>query len=295
MGAGEAALFSGGLPWVLAGTPANRRGRVSGWFGLSMWAGLTLGPLLAVLVHRVGGDTAVWLVVIALPLVSTALVASTRRQSRPASAEAVGTIRPKSWRDVVPRGVGLPGLCLGLAAYGYGSLTALLVLYLTADHVGGQSVGLSVFAISFLLTRSLGSPQVDRHGGVPVARCVLGIEMAGLLLLALVRTEWAALAGAAITGIGIATIYPATIAVTLHRTGGIRPGVAMGAMTSLWDIGILVAGPIGGLVATHAGYQVAFAVAAGMAIIALIVTFILPAQPTSMVSSTVRSGDRIRS
>src|SRR3981081_1160132 len=108
MGAGEAALFSAALPWVLAGTPAGRGGRVAGWFGLSMWGGLALGPLLAglghrwggaaagwgagwrrgrlrpVLAHRGGGAAAVGWLVAALPVVSGVLVASTRPPVRPA-------------------------------------------------------------------------------------------------------------------------------------------------------------------------------------------------------------------
>ncbi|MBO0878511.1 MAG: MFS transporter, partial [Pseudonocardia sp.] len=73
MGAGEAALFSAALPWVLSRAPAGRRGRVAGWFGLSMWGGLALGPLVAVAAHRFG---VTWWVVAALPMVSTALVPS---------------------------------------------------------------------------------------------------------------------------------------------------------------------------------------------------------------------------
>ena len=306
MGAGEAALFSGGLPWVLAGTPADRRGRVAGWFGLSMWGGLATGPLLAVLAGRLGGSGAVWWTVIVLPLVSTALVATTRRpvrrlvadqpaddrcdvgrEAEPAAravrcgGRAAPPIRPRSWRDVVPAGVGLPGLCLGLSAYGYGTLTALLVLYLTDSRIGGQSAGLAVFAVAFLVTRSLGSPMVDRHGGGTVARVVLVIEIAGLVLLAAVGTEPAALIGTAITGIGIGVVYPSTVAVTLHRTRARAPGAAVGTMTSFWDLGILAAGPLGGLIATHEGYRTAFAAAAILATAAFAITFALRPAPSS--------------
>ena len=43
MGAGEAALFSAALPWVLSGARVAQRGRLAGWFGLSMWGGLAAG------------------------------------------------------------------------------------------------------------------------------------------------------------------------------------------------------------------------------------------------------------
>jgi MFS family permease len=294
MGAGEAALFSGGLPWVLSGTPAGRRGRVAGWFGLSMWGGLATGPLVAVAAAHLGGSGAVWWTVVALPLVSTGLVATT---SRPPHGWAAAPIGPASWRDVVPAGVGLPGFCLGLSAYGYGTLTALLVLYLTGGRIGGQSLGLAVFAAAFLVSRSAGSPLVDRYGGAVVARTVLVIEAAGLVLLAVAGTEPAALAGTAVTGIGIGVVYPSTVAVTLHRTKTGAPGAAVGTMTSFWDLGILAAGPLGGVIATCWGYRSAFATAAVLATAALAITFALrPAGSGRAVSRAtpepVRRGSR---
>ncbi|MBO2456014.1 MFS transporter [Actinomadura violacea] len=252
MGAGEAALFSGALPWVLAGATGGRSGRLAGWFGLSMWGGLSAGPVLAVLVHRLGGADAVWWTVIALPLVSSTLVATTRsRQER----------RPGSWHDLLPGGAGLPGLCLGLAAYGYGTLTALLVLYLGDRHLGGQQAGLAMFAVPFLLARSAGSPLVDRYGGAAVVRIVLLVEAAGLAVLTAAASAPAALAGVAVTGAGLGLVYPCTTTITLGRTKALRPGAAVGTMTSFWDLGILAAGPLGGQIAAHLGYRTAFAAA----------------------------------
>jgi MFS family permease len=265
MGAGEAALFSAALPWVLAATPAGRGGRVAGWFGLSMWGGLALGPLLAVLAHRWGGSAAVWWLVAALPVVSGVLVASTRPPVSPAHRAGL-----RGWRELVPRGAGLPGLCLGLAAYGYGTLTALLVLYLGGHGMGGESVALTVYAAAFLLTRAAGSPLIDRYGGARVLRVVLCVEIVGLGLLAAVPAESVALAGTALAGVGVGLVYPSAAAMTLHRAAR-SPGLAVGAMTSLWDLGILVAGPLGGLLAAHLGYRAAFAVAAGAGALALAV------------------------
>lgn len=266
MGVGEAALFSGALPWVLSGAPPGRRGRVTGWFGLSMWGGLALGPVLAVLGHGLGGFRAVWWLVAALPVVSGVLVVSTR-----APMFARHPVRLRSWRDLLPAGAGLPGLCLGLSAYGYGTLTALVVLYLGRERIGGESVALAVFSAAFLLVRWAGSPLIDRFGGVRVASLVLGVEVVGLVVLADASGAACALLGCALAGCGVGLMYPATAAMTLRR-GSRSPGLAVGAMTSLWDLGILAAGPLGGLVAEHLGYRWAFALAAGAGLVALALT-----------------------
>lgn len=272
MGAGEAALFSGAVPWVLTGATGDRRGRLTGWFGLSMWGGLSAGPVLAVLVHRLGGADAVWWTVVALPLVSSVLIATTRsRQER----------RPGSWHDILPGGAGLPGLCLGLAAYGYGTLTALLVLYLSDRHIGGQQAGLAMFAVPFLISRTVGSPLVDRYGGAAVARVVLLVEAAGLAVLTAATSEPVALAGVALTGVGLGLVYPCTTTITLGRTGALRPGAAVGTMTSFWDLGILAAGPLGGQIAANLGYRTAFAAAIAATLGALATAAVLGSRRTA--------------
>ncbi|NIH83897.1 MFS transporter [Amycolatopsis granulosa] len=267
MGVGEAALFSGCLPWVLSGIAPSRRGRVTGWFGLSMWGGLSAGPLLAVAVGSAGGASAVWSAVLTLPALSTVLIASTRRPARPATSVSV-----RGWRDLVPAGVGIPGMVLGLAAYGYGSLTALLVLFLATPGIGGTGTGLAVFSVAFLATRAAGSPLVDRYGGLATARVVLPIEAAGLALLAMATSPVAALIAVAVTGAGLGMIYPATTKLTLRNAGGLTTGTAVGAMTSFWDLGILVAGPVSGLIAATAGFPAAFATGSGAAVLAVVLT-----------------------
>ena len=63
IGAGEGALFTGALARVLAdAAPAERRGRLIGHFGLSMWGGLAAGPPLAALAAaQAAARSALWL------------------------------------------------------------------------------------------------------------------------------------------------------------------------------------------------------------------------------------------
>jgi MFS family permease len=259
MGAGEAMLFSGALPWVLNAAPVEQRGRVAGWFGLSMWGGLTLGPVLAAAVGEAADADAVWWTVAALPLASAALAATAPRP-------APGSAKPTPSR-LIPPGVSVPGSIIGLAAYGYGTLAALLVLSL--GHSTGRVVALPVFACAFLVVRGLGSPLVDRHGGPTVARGTLAVQTLGLLLLAAAPNLATTLAGAAIAGAGLGLIYPATVAMTLRRADAEAAGAAVGAMTSFWDLGILIAGPLSGAIAAATGFHTAFATAAATSALAL--------------------------
>jgi MFS family permease len=272
MGAGEAALFSGALPWVLSGTQAAQRGRLAGWFGLSMWGGLAAGPVIATLV-----GARVWWVVVGLSLASAALVLTTR--SEPSRLEPLTRIRRPS--DLVPRGVPLPGATIGLAAYCYGTVAALLVLRLRADDIRIDNIALAVFAVAFLIARFAGSPLVDRYGGRMVAASTVPLAIVALVGLALADGPVIAVLCTALAGVGLALVYPACISMTLDRVRGLRPGVSMGVMTSFWDLGVMAAGPLGGLIAEQAGYQEAFLVAAGAGLMCVLVVLRVPSRAMS--------------
>ena len=46
-GVGQACMFTAGLSWAVQLAPESRRGQAMSLFGLSVWAGLTVGPVLA--------------------------------------------------------------------------------------------------------------------------------------------------------------------------------------------------------------------------------------------------------
>lgn len=277
MGAGEAALFNGALPWVLAGIPAEHRGRVAGWFGLSMWAGLALGPLATVAATHVAGLAAAWMVIAALGVLSAVIASTTRRQI---ISQTAGTGRRTEWRHVLPRGAGLPGLIFGAAAYGYGTISALLVLFLDHSMGAGSSIGLTVFAAAFLFARVAVSPVAERLRRKTLTIVNLCVEAGGLIMVAAAHTLAAAMVGTAITGAGVGLMFPAIVALTLTRVGGERAGAAVGAASSLWDIGIMIAGPLAGAL-VHLGYPAAFAVAALIVCAAAVVAAVLSDTPST--------------
>lgn len=292
MGAGEAALFSGALPWVLAEAPAARRGRVAGWFGLSMWGGLAAGPLVATTLAAASGLTAVWTAVVVLSLISAALVFTTRGQA--ASSSEISLL-PRRWSDLVPPGASLPGLAFGLSSYGYGTIAALLVLHLRTDAIGADSYALAVFAAAFLLTRAAGSPAVDRFGGRAVAAASVLTETVGLALIATTHNLDLALLGVVLTGAGVALMYPATVAITLDRTGALRAGTSVGVMTSFWDVGIMVAGPLGGAIAAGSTYPLAFLMAAASSLLSLAVITTVLRSHSHREASVVSAGQSAQS
>lgn len=271
MGAGEAAVFSGALAWVLQAVPAERRSSTSGLFGLSMWSGLALGPVLAVVAGR-GGESIAWFTLTAVSLVAVVIAlvlpASALRGRRPAQT-------PVFWQ----RGQGAPSALFGMAAYGYGTISAILVLHLE-NGPGGAAWGLPVFACAFLLMRVAASRAVDRVGGHLIAVGTLAIEALGFVLLVTAGSAPAALIGVAFVGAGCSLAFPAAVGIMLARSPEGTSGAAVGRVTSFWDLGVLAAGVCAGVVATELSYRAAFAAALGVTLLALAVSLTLAARST---------------
>src|SRR5690349_6331011 len=236
MGTGEGALFTGALVAVLHDAPVARRGRLIGHFGLSMWGGLALGPVLAA---ALGGAT-LWFAA-AAALAAVALTAGAPRHVAPRRAT------PARGRLVPPVALRL-GLLLGLSSFGYGTLNAFVST--RTDHAG---LALGLFAGAFVVTRALGSRLVDDFGPQRVARAAIATEALALPFI----PHPAALI---VLGAGLSLVLPALMSWLVE----IDPrGAAVGAITSCWDAGIAVAGPVGGLSVTHAFALAALAAGAG--------------------------------
>ena len=86
--------------------------------------------------------------------------------------------------------------------------------------------------------------------------------------------EIVALAGALVTGLGCALVYPALGVEALKRVPPANRGSAMGAFSAFLDIAYGLAGPTAGLIAGHFGYAAVYLLGAACALLgaALVVT-----------------------
>lgn len=261
IGAGEGALFTAAIAWVLSTAPPERRGRIVGRFGLSMWGGLALGPPLgAALAAATSTGVVWWACVIAsvVPALSVLTAAGGNGREEAARGERRGAAAGGAARGaLLPREALRPGVALALASFGYGTLNAFLVLRFEAAGFGGASVALGVFGGAFLLARLVGSPLVDRiRAPALMAGCAV-IEAIGLAAIAFAPTAAVAFAGIVLAGLGTALVYPILATLVATRADPTERGAAVGALTSSWDLGLALAGPVGGALGTHGAFGLA--------------------------------------
>jgi len=262
LGAGEGALFTGSVGWILAHTEQSQRGKIAGHFGLSMWMGLASGPMLGTALMAIGTYRDVWIAAAIIPMLAWVLVASTQPEGPVSSGAA--NIR----RALFPRAAWVPGASGAFASIGYGIIAAFLVPRFAALDFAGQNFALTVFGIAFMTIRFLGSGYADRFGGRRVLLSAFLVEAVGLIGLFLGYVEWLAFVSTALTGAGLSLLIPSVTSLVTEAADSRERTAALGAVTSAWDLGVAVGGPLGGLVA-GASDAAPFALGAVAALIAI--------------------------
>ncbi|WP_443047848.1 MFS transporter [Streptomyces sp. H39-S7] len=156
---------------------------------------------------------------------------------------------------------GLIALC---TAYGEGALAEWGPLHIQEDLGGGQGIaaaGYAAVALAMALGRLSGTALLERLG--QTRALVLGglTAAAGMLLGALAPSVWMALAGFAVTGLGLANLFPIAIA----RAGELAGPSGVAAASTLGYSGMLLGPPSIGFLADAVGLPTALTTVAVLA------------------------------
>ncbi|MDQ2813727.1 MAG: MFS transporter [Actinomycetota bacterium] len=187
---------------------------------------------------------------------------STPAGPTPAGSTPAGPVtsppQASAWRDAWRTGrvVGLFGLIALCAAYGEGAIGDWGALHLRQDlgaSAGLAATGYAAFALAEATGRLSGTAMLERLGRTRVL--VLGglTAGAGMLLASFAPDVWLALTGFAVTGLGLANLFPVAIA-----RAGLLAGSAGVALTStLGYCGFLLGPPAIGFLASEFGLRAA--------------------------------------
>jgi MFS family permease len=259
LGAGEGTVFTAGSAWVVDIAPPERRGRVIGLYGLAVWGGLSLGPLIGELLLHSSGYRAVWLFAAISPLAG-ALIASRLPEAFHAKP---GADEP---HPLIAREAVRPGAAMALGALGYATVASFVVLHLEARGVGHGAIVFGVFATMIVLTRLAGGDLPDRIGPVRVAIAAALTEAIGLTTIGFAHSLGVAIAGAMAMGAAFALLYPSLSLIVVGRVAETRRGAALGTFTACFDAGVGVGAPLAGVAAALSDYEGAFLFAALVAV-----------------------------
>ena len=266
LGAGEGTVYTAGSAWIVDLAPEERRGRVLGLYGLAVWGGLSVGPLLGELLLDLGGYTTVWIFAAVLPVVGALCALAARDPFVPLEHAEPHPL-------IAPEAVG-PGFAIALASFGYAAVATFIVLHLEARGIGHGATVFGAFAAMIVITRLVLGNLPDRVGAAPVAIVATLGEAAGLVLIALAESLPMALAGGLAMGAAFSLLNPALMLIALGRVSQRARGAAMGTYTAFFDAGVGLGAPLAGLVAALLDYEAAFLFAAAVCVGASLLVFV---------------------
>ncbi|MEV0172128.1 MFS transporter [Streptomyces sp. NPDC050803] len=140
---------------------------------------------------------------------------------------------------------GLIALC---TAYGEGAMADWGALHLEQDldaSPGLAAVGYSCFALAMTLGRLTGSTLLERLGRTRTVVVGGATAAAGMLLGSLSPAVWATLVGFAVTGLGLANLFP----VAIERAGALAGPSGVATASTLGYGGMLLGPPAIGFMA----------------------------------------------
>jgi MFS family permease len=279
LGAGEGTVFTAGSAWIVDIAPPDRRGRVIGLYGLAVWAGLSIGPLVGELLLHASGYTAVWVFAGTMPLLGALVALRLPDPFRP--------VEQAERHPLIAREAVRPGTALALGSIGYATVAAFVVLHLEARGVGHGATVFGAFATMVVLTRLLGGDLPDRVGPARVATAAAVTEAVGLATIAVAHSLPVALAGALAMGAAFSLLYPSLSLIVVDRVPETGRGAALGTFTAFFDAGVGFGAPLAGIAAAIAGYEGAFLLAAAIALVsATTIALAISPRARTLLSST---------
>jgi MFS family permease len=249
-GLGESQFVTGCVSWSIASVGPQRAGMSMSWTGIAMFAALAIGAPIGMAFYQTYGLEAAMVACIVAPLIAMIIAFYEVSYTSPAGRRlpffsVIGQI----WRE---------GLGLMLQGVGLSGLTAFASLYFAARNWSHAGLVMTAFGIGFIFVRIVLGSLPDRISGYRVALWSLVVEAIGQAMLWGAPYEVVALAGALVTGLGCALVFPALGVEALKRVLPANRGSAMGAFVAFLDIAYGLSGPAAGAIAGQFGYAAVY-------------------------------------
>ena len=257
-GFGESQFVTGCVSWSIASVGPQRAGMSMSWTGIAMFAALAIGAPIGMALYQGYGLQSAMIACILAPLIAGIVAWFQLSYTNPAGQRLPFT---KVIGQILREGLGLM-----LQGVGLSGLTAFASLYFAARGWGYAGLVMTAFGIGFIFVRLVLGALPDRMSGYRVAFWSLVVEAMGQAMIWGASNEIVALAGALVTGVGCALVFPALGVEALKRVLPANRGSAMGAFVAFLDIAYGISGPVAGGIASQFGYAAVYLFGAACAL-----------------------------
>lgn len=267
-GFAEGLIGSSPINWAINTVGEQNTARSISYNGIASYGGLAVGAPVGILLDNNYGLAGISIIVFILGIAGYLLA------KRKEDALIKSTEQRKSFASVL-KTVAPYGICLTLAALGFGTISTFITLYYAYLNWTNAVLCLSVFSIFFILGRLIFAGAIDNYGGLKTSVACIAIESVGLMVLWLANMPEVALIGAGITGLGFSLVFPALGVEAVKLVPGSNKGAALGAYGLFLDISLGLTGPLVGGVASHFGMLYIFPFSMGMVLLGLLLCLVI--------------------
>ncbi|HJL45784.1 MAG TPA: MFS transporter, partial [Polyangiaceae bacterium LLY-WYZ-15_(1-7)] len=266
-GLATAMLFSVFFTMAADLVPEARRTEGMALFGVSGMLPISLGPLLGDVVLRHADFQALFLILLALAgvgfLASLSLPETRPKvQARPPGGMKKALLQPSL------RPLWFVGVVFAVALTAY---FVFLKTFVKAAGIGEISSFFTPYAVTAVLLRVFLGWVPDRIGVKRALFPALGLLGLGLVGLAFATEAWHVALIGVVCGMGHGYVFPILSSLIVTRAPAEDRGAAVTLFTALFDVGILLGGPLLGGVADWMGHRAMFVVAAALTALGLAV------------------------
>jgi MFS family permease len=254
-------------------SPPENRGELIGYLSLVNPIGVAIGPALGGYLAPVIGNQAFFLVCSSLAAISflfSSLVRTLSVIDSPQNGPAA--TRLSAWQLVTHNRFRIPTFTMFAVGLAFGVLIVYLPLFVKEMQLD-MNVGLfyTMAAIASFSTRIVTGKASDRLGRGLFITFGLVCYLAAMVMLWLAQDVRMVLAAGFVEGCGGGTLLPIVIALITDRCHASERPRVYSLCIGGFDLGMFMAGPCVGFMATSVGYRGLFAIAAMVTLIATMV------------------------
>lgn len=265
-----AAFGTGFIALVGDLSPEHRRGEVIGYMSLVNPIGVALGPALGGYLQATAGYTPLF--ISSAVLGALGLLCILPIVNPPIVEKPVNTTDDRFWQLIISPRVRIPAIVLLLIGLSLGTVHTFIALYIKSTGVDlNAGLFFTAAAISSFGIRLVAGRASDKYGrGLFVTFSLVAYTLA-LVFIWQANSALTFLLGAFIEGAASGTAIPMISTMMTDRALPHERGRIFGVSLMGFDVGLVIASPVGGFIAEHIGYRSMFAFATGLTILAILV------------------------
>jgi len=253
--------------------PQSHRGEIIGYMSLVHPLGIGFGPAIGGWVQEEFGYMPLFMTASGLAIAGLIVATNLHESSNfVRSSNNDGQDRLPLWATLTSPRVEVPAIVLLLLGTVFGILSSFLPLLIKEQNIPlNAGIFYMTTAIASFMIRLPIANISDRYGRGIFISVGLCFYILAMLVIATVHTRLALIGAGALEGIGSGIVIPSIMTLLSDRTTPKERGFIFGLTWLGFDLGMAACSPIIGTLIVIIGLSGAFAVACGMAILALVI------------------------